>query len=80
MEERKGTTLMMAHAVVAALGLDRMLLQNMRRAEQDAKVTRTPPQASAVLNANGLRRERRRTGISARQQRIRRQRLSNADR
>jgi hypothetical protein len=64
----KPRTLMMAAGLLTAPGLDRMLLQ-----QRDAQVIRPAAQPMSVSTSSMSRRERRRIGITARQQRIRRQ-------
>jgi hypothetical protein len=74
-EKPRGTVLALSRGLLTTLGLDRLLLQQIRRQEQDAKVTRPAApvqqrQAQPVGAATARRRARRRLGITARQQRL----------
>jgi hypothetical protein len=72
MEDQPRKPLTMSRALLTALGLDRLLMQQLRRRSKEQEHPVQP--AQRVMQGFTPRRERRRTGITARQQRVRRQR------
>jgi len=77
-DEKHIGVLGLSRQLLTKLGMDRLVLQHLRRQEEDRKITR-PAAQQASNRSTAPRCERRRTGITARQQRLRGQRVQHRD-